>query len=145
MADLTFKGSNLRRTDGSVWFHLVHGWLDEIAEVEGEDRTVALRHGLDGNPRWKRRRKVEMRGLVKAATWNAMMTLQNEVRGIFDPTVRGSLVVADQYKGLAAAQTATLTNCLPLSLTGAEAQTEFNRIYTVTFESIAIPPEWVIV
>lgn len=143
MAELAFKANDLRRADASFKFWLVHGWVDELAETEGEDRPVSLRHGLRNMPRWKRFRKVELRGLVEAATWGDMLALQQELLTIFDPTVRGSLVVADQYKGLAAGQTATLTSVLPLSCTGAEAQTEFNRLYTVTLRSTAVPPEWV--
>lgn len=144
MAELTFKGSNLRRADKSVWFWIAHGWIDEAVEVRGEDRIVALRHGQLGGPRWKSKRKPELRGRLKAATSAGMLTLQQELLTIFDPTVRGALVVGDGYKGLAALQTATLSDCLPLSVIGADVHTGFHRLYTVTMESIAVPPEWVI-
>lgn len=142
MAELAFKGVDLRRADGSVWFWLVHGWVDELATVEGEDREVALRHGMDPHPRLKRRRKIELRGALKAATWAGMLALQQEMLTTFDPTARGSLVVADEYKGLGAGVTASLTSVLPIALTPAADQTEFHRLYTATMESIAVPPEW---
>lgn len=144
MAELAFKGTNLRRADKSVWFWIVHGWLDEQVEVEGEDAEVSLRHGLDPNPRWKRRRPVELRGRLKAGTPAGMLTLQQEILTLFDPTVRGALVVADQYKGLGSGQTATLSSVLPLAVTGADPYIGTHRLYTVTMESIAVPPEWVI-
>lgn len=142
MAKLAFKAVDLRRTDGSVHFWIVHGWVDELATVDGEDREVALRHGLDPNPRLKRIRKVELRGHLEAATWPDMLALQQEMLTTFDPTARGSLVVGDEYKGLAAGQTATLADVWPLALTPASSQTEFSRDYTLTMVSIAVPPEW---
>ena len=142
MAELAFRGTNLRRADKSVWFWIVHGWIDEQVEVEGEDQRVAERHGLDQNPRWKVRRPVELRGRLKAGTLAGKLALEQEILALFDVTVRGSLVVADGYRGVTTS--ATLSSVLPLSVSGADPFIGTHRIYTVTMESVAVPPEWVI-
>lgn len=146
MAELAFfktpTTSDLRRADDSMHFWLVHGWVDEPATVRGEDGTIALAHGVKPNPRWKKVRKVTLRGRLKAASLSAMLALQQELLTIFDLTERGSLIVGDEYKGLATGQTATLAGVLPISCNADDSQTEYHRLYTVTLESGANPPEW---
>jgi hypothetical protein len=145
VAELTGDSVDLRRADESVWFWLQRGWLDDPAEVDGENDIIDQAEGEVPRPRKRRRRKLELRGQIQAATDADFLDLILELEPFLfnlaaDPW---PLVVGDEYRGLAAGQTATI-NVRSVSVAPSDSQLTFRRGYSVALVSVDSPPEWVI-
>jgi hypothetical protein len=145
MAELSGAAIDLRRANDTVWWWIHRGWLDDPASVEGTDDTIGQAEGRVPRGRKRRFRKIELRGQIRAATDADYLALLLELRPIFfdlsqDPW---PLVVGDQYRGLAAGQTATI-NVRTVSVAPAETLLTFRRAYSVELHSVDSPPEWVI-
>ena len=144
MAELTFRGVDLRRADKSVWFWIERGWFDDIPTVRGVDTTVPGRAGRTRRNRKADTRPLLLNGRLKAATAADFLALVQEMAAIWDPTLNpGSLVAGDQYRGLASGQTATIS-ARTVNIAPDPAQTPFHRKYSWQLESIANPPAWVL-
>lgn len=140
---LTWKGTNLRRSDKSVWAWIVRGWLDEPAIVVGEDDRGTAAEGRERGGRTKDRRPVILQVQLKAATAEAMLALQVELAALWDSDdVGGNLVALNGYRGLATGQTATLASTQVVNVIPSASLTETQRQYSVELESIASPPDW---
>ena len=151
MAELTADSVDLRRADGSVWWWIQRGWLDDPAMVDGDDDTIAQAEGRVPRGRKRRVKRLELRGQVKGlgATPTdadaAFLARIGELDGALfnlaaDPW---PLVVADQYRGLAAGQTATI-NVRTINILPDAGLLSHQRIYTAVLESVDSPPEWVL-
>ena len=145
MAELTGDGHDLRRPDRSVWFWIQRGWFDDPAEVDGENDIIAEAEGEVVRGRKRRRRKLELRGQIEAATDADFLALILELEPFLfnlaaDPW---PLVAADQYRGLASGQTATI-NVRSVNVAPSDSQLTFRRGYSVGLLSVDSAPEWVL-
>lgn len=151
MAELTGGGINLRRSDNSVFFWIARGWLDEPAEVRGEDTTVPGLEGQIVRDRKRHKRTIELRGQIRGTGASEQMAaaahlaLAVELEPIFfDLTAAPwALVAGDGYRGLAAGQTATI-NVRTVNVTPDARGLAYAKTYVIVLESIDSPPEWVI-
>lgn len=151
MAELTANSVNLRRADGSMWWWIERGWRDDPAIAEGSDDIIAQAEGRVPRGRKRRFRRVDLRGQLKGlgatptAVDAAFLALVEEIDDSLLSTVADPwpLVLGDQYRGLAAGQTATL-NVRTINVLPSPGPLSYRRIYTVTVESVDSPPEWVI-
>jgi hypothetical protein len=144
VAELAADGIDLRRADGSVHFWIARGWLDDMAVVRGKDTIVSSRPGRTARNRVKDFRRIMLSGRVQAATPAAFLALILELDDVWTAArAPWNLVAGDEYRGLAAGQTATIA-VRTVNLIPAPALTEFGRNYSWELESVANPPEWTI-
>ena len=145
MSELSADGVDIRRADGSIYFWIHRGFLDDVASVRGEDDIIPSAAGMAPRPRIKHRRIPELRGQIKGADDAAYLALVAEVQDTLfnlaaDPW---PLVVADGYRGLGPGVTATLM-VRTISVTPAADLLTYRRGFAFVLESVDSPPEWVI-
>lgn len=145
MAELAANGHDLRRADRSVYWWIVRGWLDDSAEVRGEDDIIPSAEGRLTRPRLGDSRRLEIRGQIAGATDAEFLTLVQELAPmLFDRSADPwPLVAADGYRGLASGKTATI-NVRTVNITPDPGLLSYRRIYAVELESVDSPPEWVL-
>ncbi len=144
MAELTHRTVDIRRANGSVYFWLARGWIDDIASVRGVDDIIPQASGRDVQPRRKDVLRLELQGQIKAATEADFLALVLEMSAVWDPTLDpGPLVAADGYRGLAIGETAT-RNARTINVVPGSRQIGTHRLYTWELECVDSPPEWVI-
>lgn len=146
MAELTYRGTELRRTDGGLYFWITDGFDDE-ADVRGDDWIAPERAGrVEGN-RVKDRRLIELQGYVigvganEAAMRTAYRARVDDLHAIFDPTAApGALVVHSPVMGLASGTKSI--NARYLNSVWSYGVVTLHAKVSVQLECIDSPPDW---
>jgi hypothetical protein len=151
MAGLVLDGLELQDEAAGIWFDVVAGDLDTIAEYEGEDDKVVDAAGREPGEWIADIRPLKLFGhvwgvgLTRAARQAAYRAKVDAlIAKIHTPTLV-DLVAHPPNLGIASGETATLSDLRPLGITpGPPRGWEGARSFDVMLESIASPPEWVI-
>lgn len=144
MAKLAAAGTDIQLLNGSIYFWIARGWLDDIPAVRGPDTIVPSRPGRTKRNRVADRFTVVLNGQLRGSTPAGLLTLQLAMAAIWDPTIDPwDLVADDEYKGLASGQTATIA-VRTLNIIPSANPTDVLQKYTWELECIADPPAWVL-
>lgn len=150
MAELAANATDIRLADGSRYFYIVRGWLDDIPAVRGEDDDAPGRPGRIQGNRVAQLRRIILQGQLKgsgateAAAQASFLALVQGMATLWDPTADPwNLVAGDLYRGLAAGQTATIA-VRTVNLVPSHEFNGFRRTYSWELECIANPPAWVL-
>lgn len=146
MAELTYRGTELRRSDGGLYFWIAQGFDDE-AQVRGEDDIIPGLAGRTARNRVKDRRMIELQGYVigvgadEAAMRAAYRARVDDLHTIFDPTLSpGALVVYSPVMGLASGSKSI--NARFLNSTWSYGKVTLYAKVSAMLECISSPPDW---
>lgn len=139
---LTYKGTDLQRSDYTVFLEIVRG-LDEVTDVRGQDTVIPSLAGRVARNRVADRRSIELRGWVSGTgateelARSSYRTLVKELQTLFSPTAAAGNLVATLEDGT----TATIS-ARSLSIMWGDPVVPSHRPLSVELESIA--PNWTI-
>lgn len=145
MAELTYDGTELRRSDKSVRFYITTGWVDVPADIRGTDTIVPGLSGRTRRPKVRDTRTVILSGMIMHAEPSGLLAIQEELGDLWRADAApANLVVTGPYLGLDPGETATLL-CATVNVAVADSELAFMRRYSWELVSLDTPPEWVFV
>lgn len=81
---LTAEGTSIQESDFSTWFDVVKGGPGELAQLAGVDVVIPGSAGLQGMPREKRGRIIELVGWIKESSLANFRTSEQALLALFD-------------------------------------------------------------
>lgn len=155
MPRLVLDGLELQDHASGIWFDVVRGGLDDLAEWVGEDDEVLEASGREPGEWMPDVRPLVLFGHIwgvgatraasRAAYRAKVDALMHRTTGKMRPSNLLTLVAHPPNEGLSSGQTATLSSLRPVGhKNGPIAGWEGARSFELILESIASPPEWVI-
>jgi hypothetical protein len=147
MARFTYAGYELQPLDGSRHFFVYTG-LDEPAAVRGDDTVVPGAAGQAERDRVKDHRLIEIRGVVAGAgasedvARQSYRTRMNALLAVLLPLTPADFVIHAPAMGIPTGKKWTIraryVNMIP-----GDWMAGLSRVFSIQFESVASPPEWV--
>lgn len=140
-------------TTNHMYFTFIRGGLQSIATFVGQDDDVPLASGMDPG-RWRASyRDIALHGTVTStgataqAARESFRTQAALLIAKMDPATLITIVAYAPNFGITVAQTATLTNCRPMSIDGPDpAELAWYEVWEVTLNlrCIKSPPDWAV-
>ena len=150
MPRLTIDGLELQDVDAGIWGDIIDGDLDSIPSYRGEDDVIPQASGRDPGLWTADVRPVKLfvtvwgvgaTAVLRRAAYRAKV---NALVAKMDVATLVDIVAHPPNLGIAPGETATLADCRPQTwMPGPPRGWEW-REFTLTLESIASPPSWVI-
>lgn len=127
-------------------FIITRGGLQSLATFVGEDDEVVGASGREPGEWIADVREVAMHGMVVGTSRENFRTRAAALLAKMDPATLVDLVAYPPLFGLSTGETATLSDCRPLSIEGVDPSALWYEGWEVTlrFQCIGSPPDWVI-
>ena len=128
-------------------FAFMRGGLQSLATFVGEDDDIPLAAGMDPG-RWRASyRDIALHGIVTGTSRENFRTNAAALIAKMDPATLIDVVAYPPNFGLGTGDTATLSNCRPMSIDGPDPSGMWYEGWEVTLHLRCIdsPPDWVVV
>ena len=140
MADLTFRGTDIRKSDKTIFFDLVRGY-SEPALVRGVDLVIPGDEGREVRNRVKDSRVIELQGYVKGSTAAAWRVSTDALMALLVMNqAAGALVLTTPYLGIASGTKTLNARCI--NLVGGQIYGQVFQTWSIELECVDSPPDW---
>lgn len=141
IASLEVQGSF---TSNGLRFHFIRGGDQSLASFRGEDDIIPAAAGRYPGQWIADTRDVALHGVVAGTSRENFRTNAAALLAVMDPSTLVTITAYPPNFGLGAGDTATLANCRPMRIVGADPSDLWYEGWELTLEFVCIdsPPDW---